>query len=172
MNVLLEERTGAVWCGTGRGLYRLKQTNGEWTIRAVEIGLPREVENDMRVRALVEDRQGALWIGAGSGLYRRWPDGRTERYTTEHGLPGNEVRALVMDANAHLWVGTRGGLSEIALEPGTYNSSHVLHRKKRTSQSNIRSTVSSSRADIGSLEHGSLEFAPDACLDGSRFVTT
>src|SRR5882672_9284825 len=41
VNVLLEDRTGAVWCGTGHGLYRLEQTDGEWTLRVVEIGLPR-----------------------------------------------------------------------------------------------------------------------------------
>src|SRR5262249_39971346 len=69
VNALLEDRTGIVWCGTGHGLYRLEQTNGQWMLRLVEIGLPREVDKDMRVQALVEDRQGALWIGAGSGLY-------------------------------------------------------------------------------------------------------
>jgi ligand-binding sensor domain-containing protein/signal transduction histidine kinase len=118
VNVFLEDRTGAVWCGAGYGLYRLEPTNGEWTLRFVEIGLPREVENDMRVRALAEDRQGALWIGAGSGLYRRWPDGRAERYTTEHGLPANDILALLLDEDGQLWVGTRKGLSQIALEPG------------------------------------------------------
>jgi len=118
-NALLEDRTGAIWCGAGRGLYRLEPNDGDWTLRLVDIGLPREVENDMRVRALVEDRQGALWIGTGSGLYRRWPDGRSERYTTEHGLPANDVRALLMDANGQLWVGTHEGVSQIALEPET-----------------------------------------------------
>ena len=91
VNVLLEDRAGAVWCGAGQGLYRLEPNAGRWTLHTVEIGLPQEGENDMRVRALLEDRQGALWISAGSGLYRRWPDGRTERYTTAQGLPGNEV---------------------------------------------------------------------------------
>jgi ligand-binding sensor domain-containing protein len=68
VNALLEDHAGAVWCGTGQGLYRLEPKDGGWTLRAVEIGLPREVENDMRVRALSEDRQGALWIGAGAGF--------------------------------------------------------------------------------------------------------
>src|SRR6185295_12736412 len=109
VNALLEDQTGAVWCGAGRGLYRLERTDGERTLRFVEIGLPREVENDMIVHALAEDRQGVLWIGAGSGLYRRWPDGRTEHFTTEQGLPGNDVLSLLMDADGLLWVGTREG---------------------------------------------------------------
>src|SRR5215510_9813697 len=50
--VLLEDQTGVVWCGAGRGLYRLEQTNGEWVLRFIEIGLPRAVENDMIVHAL------------------------------------------------------------------------------------------------------------------------
>src|ERR1051325_3049969 len=54
-NVLLDDQTGAVWCGAGSGLCRLEQMDRELTLRFVEIGLPREVENDMRVRALVED---------------------------------------------------------------------------------------------------------------------
>src|SRR5262249_27591342 len=61
VNALLEDRTGVVWCGAGQGLYRLEHKDGQWLLRFVEIGLPREVEKDMRVRALVEDRQGTLW---------------------------------------------------------------------------------------------------------------
>lgn len=172
VNVLLEERTGAVWCGGGRGLYRLEHTGGEWTIRFVEIGLPREVENDMIVRALVEDRQGALWIGAGSGLYRRWPDGRTERYTTEHGLPANDVLALLMDADGQLWVGTRKGLSQIALQPGTYQPRiiRVYTEKNGLPNPNTRSLFQSS---TGQLWVGSItalaEFVPQSSPRGSTF---
>jgi ligand-binding sensor domain-containing protein/two-component sensor histidine kinase len=172
VNVLLEDRTGAVWCGTGQGLYRLEQTDGEWMLRFVEIGLPREVENDMIVRALVEDRQGALWIGTGSGLYRRWPDGRTERYTIEHGLPFNEVRALLVDANGQLWVGTREGLLQIALEQGTPQPriSRVYTEKNGLPSSNTRSLFQSSTGQLWvGLSSTLVEFVPQASRDGSRF---
>ena len=172
INVLLEERTGAVWCGAGHGLYRLEQTNGEWTLRFVEIGLPREAANDMRVRALVEDRQGSLWIGAGSGLYRRWPDGRTERYTTEHGLPANEIRALLMDADGQLWVGTREGLSQIALEPETHQPRiiRVYTPKNGLPDPNTRSLFQSSTGQLWvGLSSALVEFVPQAGRDGSQF---
>ncbi|MCI0485544.1 MAG: histidine kinase [Blastocatellia bacterium] len=170
VNALIEDRAGVIWAGAGRGLYRLEQMNGEWTPRVVEIGLPREVENDMIVRALLEDRQGALWIGAGSGLYRRWPDGRTERYTTEHGLPANDILALLMDTDGQLWVGTRKGLSQIALEPGTHRIIRVYTEKNGLPNSNTRSLFQSS---TGQLWVGSttalVEFVSRASRDGSRF---
>src|SRR5882724_339475 len=171
VNALMEDRTGTVWCGAGNGLYRLEQTNREWTLRFVEIGLPREVENDMRVRALVEDRQGALWIGAGSGLYRRWPDGRTERYTTEHGLPSNEVWALLMDVDGQLWVGTQEGLLQIGFEPETPQPKiiRVYTTKNGLPNRNARSLFQSSTGQLWiGLSTALVEFVPQAGQDGSR----
>ncbi|HET9531563.1 MAG TPA: two-component regulator propeller domain-containing protein [Blastocatellia bacterium] len=172
VNVLLEDRAGVIWAGAGRGLYRLDQINGEWTVRAVEIGLPQEVDNDIRVRALVEDRHGALWIGAGSGLYRRWPDGRTERYTTEHGLPANDLLALLIDTDGQLWVGTRKGLAQIALGPGTHQPRiiRLYTEKNGLPNPNTRSLF---RSSTGQLWVGSstalVEFVPQPGQDGSRF---
>jgi ligand-binding sensor domain-containing protein/signal transduction histidine kinase len=172
VNALLEDRTGTIWCGTGNGLYRLEQTDGKWTLRFVEIGLPREVEKDMRVRALVEDHQGALWVGAGSGLYRRWPDGRTERYTTGNGLPGNEVQTLLMDADRQLWVGTHEGLLEIALESGT-NRPRVMHvytTKNGFPSPNTRALFQSSTGQLWvGLITALVELVSQASRDGSRF---
>jgi ligand-binding sensor domain-containing protein len=163
VNMLFEDRAGVIWVGAGRGLYRLEHTNGEWTLRVAEIGLPREVENDMRVRALAEDRQGALWVGAGSGLYRRWPDGRTERYTTEQGLPGNEVRAVLMDADGQMWVGTREGLAQIALEQGTHpRIIRVYTEKNGLRNTNTRSLLQSATGKLWiGLSTALVEFVPD-----------
>lgn len=172
VNILLEDRTGAVWCGAGRGLYRLQETNGDWTLRVVEIGLPREVENDMRVRALAEDGQGTLWIGAGSGLYRRLPDGRTERYTTEQGLPGNEVLTLLVDADGQIWVGTREGLSRIALEPKTHQPRviRVYTAKNGLRNPNTRSLFQSSTGQLWvGLSTALAQFDPKDSRDSPRF---
>ena len=170
-NALLEDRAGAVWCGTGQGLYRLEQADGEWTLRFVEIGLPREVEKDMRVSALIEDRQGALWIGAGSGLYRRWPDGRTERYSIEQGLPTTDVHALLIDTAGQLWVGTQEGLCQIALEPRTQRPRviRVYAEKDGLSSSNTRSLFQSStgRLWVG-LSSALVEFVSQAIPSGSQ----
>jgi len=171
-NALLEDHTGAVWCGAGRGLYRLEPNDGDWTLRFVDIGLPHEVENDMIVRALAEDGQGALWIGAGSGLYRRWPDGRTERYTTDHGLPANDVLALLIDKDGQLWVGTRKGLSQIALEPGSRQPRiiRVYTLGNGLPDPNTRALFQSSTGQLWTgLSRALVEFVPQASKGGSLF---
>jgi ligand-binding sensor domain-containing protein/two-component sensor histidine kinase len=172
VNVLLEDRTGAVWCGTGHGLYRLEQTDGEWALRFVEIGLPREVEKDMRVRALAEDHQGALWIGAGSGLYRRWPDGRTERYSIELGLPAADVHGLLMDTAGQLWVGTQEGLCQVALESRTQRPRivRVYTEKNGLLSSNTWSLFQSSTGQLWAGSSAALvEFVSQASPSGARF---
>jgi signal transduction histidine kinase/ligand-binding sensor domain-containing protein len=126
---LLEDRAGVIWCGTEDGLYRLEQVNGQWALNYVEIGRLREAAVSFNVFALRESRDGALWIGTWAALYRRWPDGRTERYTSRDGLPMYTygpntdlsinpvfVHALLEDREGHLWVGTRlGGVCELAI---------------------------------------------------------
>jgi ligand-binding sensor domain-containing protein len=107
-----------VWCGTSSGLYRLEQADGRWTLRFVDIGMPAGTGMQDAVITLSEDRRGSLWIGSfDSGLYRRWPDGRTERYTTQHGLPSNGIKAILQDRAGKLWVGTTRGLAMLVTEP-------------------------------------------------------
>ncbi|MGB7925071.1 MAG: two-component regulator propeller domain-containing protein [Pyrinomonadaceae bacterium] len=117
VNVLLEDRTGAVWGGTRGGLYRLTQRDGQWVSEVVDVGLPTASRDDNIVFALLEDRAGTLWIGAGSGLYRRFTDGRVERYTTGQGLPANRILTLFEDRAGKLWAGTSQGLCRIVDEP-------------------------------------------------------
>src|SRR5262249_48527549 len=42
ITALLEDRGGTIWCGTYKGLYRLERAEGRLTIRAVDIGIPKE----------------------------------------------------------------------------------------------------------------------------------
>jgi ligand-binding sensor domain-containing protein len=76
----------------------------------VDIGLPRELDNDRVVHAVLEDERGILWVGAGSGLYAREPDGRVTRVTVAQGLPTNDILNLALDARGRLLAATREGL--------------------------------------------------------------
>src|ERR1035438_7365216 len=99
---ILEDRTGAIWCGTHDGLYRLEPPA---SARLIELGMPRGNRYHMAVHALLEDRDGAIWAGTGSGLYRRGQDGQTRRYTTQDGLPDDDVSAVLEDRHGQIWIG-------------------------------------------------------------------
>ena len=150
VNVLFEGKDGAVSCGTGRGLFRLLQANGQWALSQVDIGLPKVREADSIVQAIVEDPARGLWIGAGSGLYRRWPDGRTERYSSHHGLPVEEVRALAIDSQGQLWAGTNHGVCQIVPDP--HPDRPVVARIYREADGlpseNVRSLLRSPRGGV------------------------
>lgn len=118
VNVLLEDHTGTIWCGTNGGLFRLEQAGDQVKLHLLEMGMPNEKDDDRLVETILEDRQGALWVGTrGSGLYRLFSDGRSERYTTKQGLPDDAVHALLEDKNGSLWVGTGLGLCRIVSGP-------------------------------------------------------
>ena len=126
VNVLVEGRDGAIWCGTSRGVYRLQELNGSVVFEAVDIGLPAEPGDATMVAAMLEDRNGGWWIGTFKGLYRRLPDGQVQRYTTAQGLPDDFAQALLEDREGRLWVGTRfGGLCQIVSPPGAGSAAFV-----------------------------------------------
>jgi ligand-binding sensor domain-containing protein len=100
--VLLEDRAGALWIGTRRGLSRLK--DGVFTNWTTNNGL----SNDF-VRALYEDQDGALWIGTYGGGLNRLKDGRITHITTKQGLFDDIVSRLLVDDRDRFWMlGNRG----------------------------------------------------------------
>lgn len=112
---LLQDRTGALWCGTRNGLYRVEPAAGEVNIASIDLGIPDHFESRF-IECLLEDRLGSLWVGSRSGLYRRWTDGRVEAYTTRDGLP--DIRSLLEDREGRIWVGTAlGGLCRLVADP-------------------------------------------------------
>ncbi|HYU32085.1 MAG TPA: ATP-binding protein, partial [Thermoanaerobaculia bacterium] len=99
---ILEDRSGALWFGTARGLCRLRAGRIEtWTEKD---GLP-----DHYVRAIYEDRDGALWLGTAGGL-ARWSAGRFQIVDPAEGLPRERVNTVLRDRRGTLWVGTETGL--------------------------------------------------------------
>jgi len=100
VRALLRTRDGTLWAGSWLGLLRLRGGRFE------EVG----ADGLTNVRALLEDATGALWIGTDSGgLFRRQGQA-TRHWTTQNGLPSNQIRALHQDRQGRLWIGTYGGL--------------------------------------------------------------
>ena len=87
IQMLLEARSGALWCGTEAGLYEIEDTAAAAPrLTEVKIGLPGVSWGDSSVSGLAEDAEGGIWIGTVDGtLYHRVPDGQTERFPTGRG---------------------------------------------------------------------------------------
>lgn len=120
-NVLWEDGAGVVWCGTARGLYRLEESGGGARFEFVDLGARTASRFEGGVTAIIGDRRGDLWVATdASGLYRLAPDGGAERYTTEQGLPSNQIASLLEDRDGRVWVGMHnltGGLCLLVTEP-------------------------------------------------------
>ena len=101
----------SLWIGTDRGLTQLINskdnglTDSRFTFRASRI--------THHVNAIISERE-VLWVGTQNGLSmfdkreNRWYD-----FTTEDGLPNNNVRTLAVTEDA-LWVGTPSGLGVLS----------------------------------------------------------
>src|SRR5262249_12274122 len=97
-NVLLEDRSGTIWCGTFKHLYRLERGGNNFRLAPVDTGA-----KEMFVLDLLEDREGSLWIATFGGLYHRRPGGRVDHFTNHDGLPDIVIHDLLEDRQGQLW---------------------------------------------------------------------
>jgi ligand-binding sensor domain-containing protein/two-component sensor histidine kinase len=118
VNALAEDPSGAIWCATYAGLYRFQLSGDKPAFEFVDIGLPRNEFLSALANNVAFDPYGTLWIAARFGLFRRLSNGRTERYTTAHGLPENFIETVFQDQQGGWWVGTRSrGFCSIVADP-------------------------------------------------------
>jgi ligand-binding sensor domain-containing protein/signal transduction histidine kinase len=117
ISAIYQDHSGTIWCGTKAGVFRIDQIGGDWVFSLVNVS-PVESGERLDVRAIIEDRQGSLWIGAETGLYRRRPDGVSERYSSEEGLPRfGGARVLLEDREGRIWAAISSGLCELVPDP-------------------------------------------------------
>ena len=96
-----QDRSGALWAGTGEGLYWLENGREQ----------PTPVTGE--VRQIVEDHAGVLWVGSSTGLWRR-DGGGWNKFTGADGLSENWVRSIVEDSEGNIWAGTNSrGLNRL-----------------------------------------------------------
>jgi ligand-binding sensor domain-containing protein len=112
--------------------------------------MPRGNHYQTRVHALLEDRDGAIWIGSGSGLYRRGRDGQTRRYTTQDGLPDEDISRLLEDRQGQIWIGCHTGLCRTVPHPGAGARlvAHVYTTKDGLSGNNISAILETSEGKL------------------------
>jgi ligand-binding sensor domain-containing protein/signal transduction histidine kinase len=98
----LEDSRGRVWMATPGGL-------GEMRGKRFHMVIPAGLQMGGAVVTLCESRDGSLWGGTwGKGVWHI-QDRATKLYSTDNGLPSNEIRALEEDPDGTLWIGTFGG---------------------------------------------------------------
>lgn len=113
---LLEDRDGALWVATERGLYRYQPENGAYTVFRHDPARPDTPSGD-RITGIVQDKAGHLWLTAfGGGLNRMSPDGKGgytfTRFPQNPGAPdtpsGGRLVSLFQDRRGRLWLGSEG----------------------------------------------------------------
>jgi signal transduction histidine kinase/ligand-binding sensor domain-containing protein len=102
VNVLFEDRRGALWAGTDGELFR-REDGGGAEFRRVDLGLPDD-HRWVVVLALAEDPDGRLWIGTWEGLFVRLSSGRTLRFSLRPARTFDYVKDLMVDASGRLWI--------------------------------------------------------------------
>ena len=98
---------GKLYIGTDKGLKIIEEG------KAVEDDLTAHI-GEARIRCIYKDSKTNLWISTfthDKGLICLEPDGNIIDYTTEKGLPSNEVRCTVEGKDGEILVGTNGGLA-------------------------------------------------------------
>lgn len=109
VTVLYQDRSGTIWCGTMKRLYRVERDGDRFTLLSVDMETAAGKPTDVFIYDLLEDRSGSLWIGTASGLFRRSPDGRITYFTKGDGLPDDVIHDLLEDHQGRLWAATRLG---------------------------------------------------------------
>jgi signal transduction histidine kinase/ligand-binding sensor domain-containing protein len=103
---IYQDSSGALWFGTENTVVRFQ--NGHARTFTTKDGMPGGVE------VILEDHAGNLWLGSNGGGLARLRDDKISIFTTEDGLPANNVRSLYEDADGILWIGTYdGGLGRL-----------------------------------------------------------
>ncbi len=144
-----------------------------WRYALSRSGMPSEAADRRFVNDLIEDRQGSLWLGALGGLYRRWPDGRTRRYTTRDGLPDDNIHDLLEDHQGQLWAGTRyGGFFRFTADetPGTpFVAESYRYRDGLQSDWIFQLYETADHRFWVATNRGIVEFLPHGDSQGRRF---
>ena len=99
-----------LYSATDKGIFIVNENN-----HTIEDELTKYI-GDARVRCISTDADGNLWVSVFNhdlGLVCQTPDGKIKSYTTDGGLPSNEVRCCIPSKDGSVLVGTNGGLAVI-----------------------------------------------------------
>ena len=113
-----EDRAGQLWLGMYfGGVLRYDPASNRWTSYRHVPADPRSLSDDRYAHIFISS-SGQVWVATTNGLNRFDPTTESfTRYTTQEGLPNNEINSIEEDALGRLWLGTQKGL--VSLDPQT-----------------------------------------------------
>ena len=94
---------GQIWVPTDEGLLSIRGS------AVTHLGRRQGLPTASPWTVLV-DREGSFWLG-GQGIHRDLGNSTWGAYTTQEGLPHDEVWVIMRDSRQQLWVGTSLGLA-------------------------------------------------------------
>jgi signal transduction histidine kinase/ligand-binding sensor domain-containing protein/CheY-like chemotaxis protein len=101
----IQNRQGEIWLALYTG--GIVRFDGHDFTRFGQEGFLSELT--FQSQTIYEDRHGTLWFGTQGGLHRY--DGTTvSSFSTENGLPSDDIRSIVEDKKGKLWIGTDKGV--------------------------------------------------------------
>ena len=125
---LYRETSGTLWVNPkGKGLFRGDGTN----FTVVDLGA---LGLKPRVTCMAEDDEGSWWVGTDRGLFQLQRS-IVRVYTSNDGLPSDNISTVCEDSKGTIWVATDSGASIIqndtveflgGLEPETRNHSRCV----------------------------------------------
>jgi signal transduction histidine kinase/ligand-binding sensor domain-containing protein/DNA-binding response OmpR family regulator len=166
---ILQDRKGNMWFATRNGLNLLEKGSDHFVHYFHQENNPRSISTNT-IYTLHEDKQGFLWLGTnGKGLDKFDPEtGNCEHFTTDNGLPGNEVLSIAEDRQNRLWLATVQGLCVLDPETGTVRS-FTSGNGIQNNSFNPNSAFASSRGELyfGGT-NGFIRFFPERIMTNPR----
>ncbi|MCB9285111.1 MAG: hypothetical protein H6563_13630 [Lewinellaceae bacterium] len=117
-DVIVQDHIGRIWIGTNAGGLDLYDPACDGFIHFRHDPYnPRSLGSD-RVLDIFEDSHHRLWIGTfGGGLSLFHPESNDfNHYSTQEGLPSDEILGITEDATGYLWLTTGNGLSRFEVD--------------------------------------------------------
>ncbi len=124
---IYDDNNGHLWVGTdGGGLNMLDKKTLSFKHYLHLDNDKNSIANSI-VTHTYKDKKGILWIATASGLSALDIKANAiKNYTTEDGLPGNNIFGILEDDNNNLWISTNRGISLFNQKNNTFKNYGVV----------------------------------------------
>jgi ligand-binding sensor domain-containing protein len=99
---------GQMWIRTWGGVCKFDGTTfSAFDLPTPEVKTMLNPDTRLWITSIMEDRQGNLWFGRDGYGAAKYDGTAFTHFTTDNGLPSNNVQAILEDRQGHIWFGTR-----------------------------------------------------------------